>query len=238
MDYTTLIATLRAAHRTIPFDDPIRGAAVLGKLSHGLPASEALKQLSPAERAIAAVRRTIRHSHEARGMADPWGQDTLVVFLRHVIEGTQRWDFTVAVAVDRDHHAAITEVRVVRPGDDLPDQDAGRAEPAAVPRPTTGLSTAELLPFGMLACPCCGHATLSERGGYQICPVCFWEDDGRDTATVDRVTGPNDRTLREARVSYARTGACDDAAARHVRRPTAEEIPLRRFTDDGTELTG
>ena len=29
-------------------------------------------------------------------------------------------------------------------------------------------------------CPCCGHPTLSERGVYEICPECGWEDDGQD----------------------------------------------------------
>jgi len=27
------------------------------------------------------------------------------------------------------------------------------------------------------SCPCCGYLTLPERGAYDICPVCFWEDD-------------------------------------------------------------
>lgn len=28
-------------------------------------------------------------------------------------------------------------------------------------------------------CPCCGYYTFDERpsGSYDICPVCFWEDD-------------------------------------------------------------
>ena len=26
-------------------------------------------------------------------------------------------------------------------------------------------------------CLCCGYRTLDTRGEYDICPVCFWEDD-------------------------------------------------------------
>lgn len=29
-------------------------------------------------------------------------------------------------------------------------------------------------------CPCCGYMTLDRRGAYDICPVCFWEDDGSE----------------------------------------------------------
>src|SRR5690349_12959899 len=36
------------------------------------------------------------------------------------------------------------------------------------------------------ACPCCGRATLDERGGYDICRVCWWEDDGSDNASADQ----------------------------------------------------
>ncbi|MBW4450056.1 MAG: hypothetical protein KME38_25295 [Spirirestis rafaelensis WJT71-NPBG6] len=34
-------------------------------------------------------------------------------------------------------------------------------------------------------CPCCSYKTLLERGGYEICPVCFWEDDGQDEEDKD-----------------------------------------------------
>ena len=34
---------------------------------------------------------------------------------------------------------------------------------------------------GPYACPCCGFVTLPERGGCEICPVCFWKDDGQTT---------------------------------------------------------
>lgn len=36
-------------------------------------------------------------------------------------------------------------------------------------------------PIEAETCPCCGYKTLAERGMYEICPVCWWEDEGFDT---------------------------------------------------------
>lgn len=58
------------------------------------------------------------------------------------------------------------------------------------------------------ACPCCGYRTLDERGGYDICPVCFWEDDGVDDPAMG--SGPNHMTLGEGRASFARIGAVSE----------------------------
>jgi hypothetical protein len=45
---------------------------------------------------------------------------------------------------------------------------------------------------GPFRCPCYDCLTLDERGGYEICPVCFWEDDGQDDHDADVVRGgPN-----------------------------------------------
>ncbi|WP_175440095.1 CPCC family cysteine-rich protein [Micromonospora nigra] len=57
-------------------------------------------------------------------------------------------------------------------------------------------------------CPCCGHATLSERGSYEICDECSWEDDGQDNHDSAVVRGgPNGSlSLDEARVQYIRKG--------------------------------
>ena len=29
-------------------------------------------------------------------------------------------------------------------------------------------------------CPCCDHFTMEARAKWDICPVCYWEDDGQD----------------------------------------------------------
>ena len=81
------------------------------------------------------------------------------------------------------------------------------------------------------ACPCCGHPTLGERAGFEICPVCFWEDDGQDDvdAHVER-GGPNRGTLWEARANFMKFGACEEAARRHVRPPAADEPRVRRWS--------
>jgi hypothetical protein len=57
-----------------------------------------------------------------------------------------------------------------------------------------------------LQCACCDHFTLAGTG-WEICPVCFWEDDGTTLAAPDRVSWPNHLTLREARANFAEFGA-------------------------------
>lgn len=61
---------------------------------------------------------------------------------------------------------------------------------------------------GPYSCPCCGHVTLSERGGYEICDECGWEDDGQDDHDAHVVRGgPNGRqSLEDARAAYVREG--------------------------------
>lgn len=53
-------------------------------------------------------------------------------------------------------------------------------------------------------CPCCGFLTLEERGIFDICILCKWEDDGQDDPYVDEVwDGPNgDYSLTEARKNF------------------------------------
>ncbi len=84
---------------------------------------------------------------------------------------------------------------------------------------------AEAKPGVRYRCPCCGFRTLDTRGGFDICPVCFWEDDGQDDHDADVVRGgPNGRmSLAAARENYADFGACERSALEHVREPTSEE---------------
>jgi len=47
----------------------------------------------------------------------------------------------------------------------------------------------------LYTCPCCGHKTLSERGVYEICDECGWEDDGQDDHDSAVVRGGPNGTL-------------------------------------------
>lgn len=60
----------------------------------------------------------------------------------------------------------------------------------------------------LYTCPCCGHATLTERGGYDICRECGWEDDGQDDHDSDVVRGgPNGLlSLDASRTAYQEGG--------------------------------
>jgi hypothetical protein len=75
-------------------------------------------------------------------------------------------------------------------------------------------------------CPCCGCRTLLERGGFDICPVCFWEDDGQDDQDADDVQGgPNgELSLTQARPNYKEFGACDRRHLTSVRSPKPDEL--------------
>jgi rubredoxin len=52
------------------------------------------------------------------------------------------------------------------------------------------------------ACPVCGHRTLSERGTYEICSVCGWEDDPAQSSDPDLAGGANRESLNQARANW------------------------------------
>lgn len=79
-------------------------------------------------------------------------------------------------------------------------------------------------------CPCCGYLTFSadDLGNYEICAVCFWEDEGYP-ATLDQigivVGGANRSSLKVARENFMCFGACDREIQKHTRQPYSFEIP-------------
>ncbi|QEE48998.1 hypothetical protein FUA48_05205 [Flavobacterium alkalisoli] len=55
-----------------------------------------------------------------------------------------------------------------------------------------------------ISCPVCGYLTLKQRCAYDICWLCFWEDDGTDNFDSEIAKGgPNgNMTLSEARTIF------------------------------------
>ena len=68
-------------------------------------------------------------------------------------------------------------------------------------------------------CPCCGYKVFSEEpGSYEICPVCFWEDDNTQLR-YPMEKGANKVSLAEAQVNYENCGASDMDMKIFVRPP-------------------
>ncbi|MEX2975904.1 CPCC family cysteine-rich protein [Serratia fonticola] len=56
-------------------------------------------------------------------------------------------------------------------------------------------------------CPCCGYLTLPSRGDYDVCSVCYWEDDGKPSSELDSYSSVNHSTLREYREKFEEKNA-------------------------------
>jgi Cysteine-rich CPCC len=76
-------------------------------------------------------------------------------------------------------------------------------------------------------CPCCGYLTLNtaDRGSYDICPVCFWEDDAVQFEDPDYAGGANVLSLTQARKNFLAIHASDPRFAAYVRPPESDEAP-------------
>ena len=60
-------------------------------------------------------------------------------------------------------------------------------------------------------------------GSYEICPICFWEDDGLQFRRPTMPGGANQVSLVQAQRNYQDFGACDQHGRRFVRPPTPDE---------------
>ena len=77
-------------------------------------------------------------------------------------------------------------------------------------------------------CPCCGYRTLSseKRGSYEICPVCYWEDDKVQFVDPEYKGGANRVSLRQARANFKSFGACEPELVAKVRKPLEDEVKV------------
>ena len=76
-------------------------------------------------------------------------------------------------------------------------------------------------------CPCCEYFTLSDPppGTYDICPVCYWEDDPVQFVNQDYIGGANWYSLNQARDNFRKMGASHPDFRKKVRPPTPDELP-------------
>lgn len=77
-------------------------------------------------------------------------------------------------------------------------------------------------------CPCCGHRTLASGGWYDLCPVCFWEDDPNQLERPLSTDGANGKSLVDSQQAYLQIAAMDKIFSSKVRAARQDE-PL----DDG-----
>lgn len=75
-------------------------------------------------------------------------------------------------------------------------------------------------------CPCCGYKTLDNQppGTYEICKICFWEDDKVQFNDPDFRHGTNEVSLKEAQKNFIKIGASDKRFLQYVRKPTKKDI--------------
>ena len=76
-------------------------------------------------------------------------------------------------------------------------------------------------------CACCGFLTRLELSNrcYDICPVCFWEDDPVQNDDPEFSGGANIPSLNQARMNFKKYGAMEQRFVKNVRAPYMSEYP-------------
>lgn len=87
------------------------------------------------------------------------------------------------------------------------------------------IQQAALLAMRKYTCPCCGYKTLDEEppGTYEICAICYWEDDPVQFEDPDYEGGANRPLLKTAQKNVQVFGACEKQFQEHVRKPNADD---------------
>lgn len=74
----------------------------------------------------------------------------------------------------------------------------------------------------MFACACCGFFTIGEI--FEICPVCFWEEDAVMEDDPNSSGGANTISLHEAKKNFILFQAVEKRFRSLVRDPKEDEL--------------
>ena len=76
-------------------------------------------------------------------------------------------------------------------------------------------------------CPCCNNLTFDEEpcGTFEICPVCYWEDDNVQNSDPTYGGGANGISLNKAKENFTKYGAIKQEFVTEVRKPLSDELP-------------
>jgi hypothetical protein len=75
----------------------------------------------------------------------------------------------------------------------------------------------------METCACCGFNTIGEKGNYEICPICYWEDDGVQEADPWFEGGANVASLYQAQLDFQTYGVMEERFISNVRKPSSND---------------
>ncbi len=74
----------------------------------------------------------------------------------------------------------------------------------------------------LFSCPCCGYFTFDSDGHFEICTICYWEDDPRQKIDFTS-SGANAISLIEAQINYLKFGASESMFLKNVRKPEVSD---------------
>ena len=90
-------------------------------------------------------------------------------------------------------------------------------------------------------CPCCGYVVFSgPPGSFDVCPICYWEDDPVQLLNLSYQGGANTVSLLEAQRSFVALGASEAVFSKLVRIPTESddrERTWRPATDNDAKFS-
>jgi Cysteine-rich CPCC len=73
-------------------------------------------------------------------------------------------------------------------------------------------------------CPCCGYKTRTrEDSTWDICVVCFWQNDLNPNNDPHKISGANRISLLQAQQNFVKFSACDERSIKQVRQPKKNE---------------